>query len=543
LYIVQTRATPGFESAVRKLAAICPLGRAADSLQGRFSSLLASARIYISPRLYSRFALSLFVYPAFVEALVLVLLPPIQAAFVLASLAILQLLPLLVPLVLSGSRRRSVEAELPFFLIALSIMSRDSPPSIDDGLRRVAVLGGNVFPALASESGTLERDLTFLPGSPADVLERAFRDNPSRSMRDFVHSFTTTLTTGKSVTEFVEEESLREVALMESRWKGFSESVGSLAEVSLMVLALFPVGVEMIAAAIPGFASSLMLVVSIGLLAAFSAVLLVLFESVQPVAHNATPSSSYILLTLASWVVCTLLFYERLVPVAVSLLVPLAFSTIGLLRTRGCYDRMRRGEQEISLLLHDLAEESKAGVSLPEALARITSGSHRFGSIGEPLSAFYRSIMLGATPAEAQRKISHPSWLVRLSFGLLSVAFATGAGFEQLERLSSFFRRIADARRNASRSLLPFVLVGVIVPVISVASMNFLGGLSAGGGVPFLPSFSVVSQSYVLISISAVAMLTGILLSKLFTQTSRHGVAIPLLMLSTLVSLLVFGVL
>ena len=104
-----------------------------------------------------------------------------------------------------------MEAELPFFLIALSIMSKDTSPSIDDGLRRVAALGDNVFPALASESAMLERDLTFLPGSPTDVLERAFQNNPSRSLKDFVHSFTTTLTTGKSVGEFVEEESQREV--------------------------------------------------------------------------------------------------------------------------------------------------------------------------------------------------------------------------------------------------------------------------------------------------------------------------------------------
>jgi archaellum biogenesis protein FlaJ (TadC family) len=533
---------PDFEEVVLKLASLCPLGPLADSIQGRFSSLLAAARIFISPRLYSRFSLSLLVYPAIGEMLAALLLPETSAVFVLASLAMMQMLPFLVPLVLAGSRRRSLEAEMPFFMIGLSIMSRDTSPSIDEGLRRVAALGPNVFPALRSESEMLERDLTFLPGSPADVLEGSFRNNPSKSLRDFVHSFNTTLTTGKSVREYVEEESQREVALMESRWKGFSESVGSLAEVSLMVLALFPVGVEMIAAAIPGFASSMMLLLSMGLLAGFSAVLLLILESVQPVAHNGVPSASYLLLTLSSWVVCTLLFYERVVPVTVSLLIPLAISCLGFLKTRGCYDRMRRGEQEISSLLHDLAEESKAGVSLPEALSKITSSGHRFGSIGEPLSAFHHAIMLGATPAEAQKNISHPSWLVRLSFGLLSVAFATGAGFEQLEKLSSFFKRVADARRNASRSLLPFVLVGVIVPVISVASMNFLGGFSSGGGIPFLPSFSDVSQSYVLISISAVAMLTGLLLSKLFTQTSRHAVAIPLLMLSTLVSLLVFGI-
>ena len=149
--------------------------------------------------------------------------------------------------------------------------------------------------------------------------------------------------------------------------------------------------------------------------------------------------------------------------------------------------------------------------------------------------------MLGASPEEAQRRISHPSWLVRLSFGMLSVAFGTGAGYEQLERLSSFFKRLSDARRNASRSLLPFVMIGVIVPAISVSSMSFLSSFNQGG-IPFLPSFTKVSESYILISISAVSLLTGLLLSKLFTQTSRHALAVPMLLVSTLVSLLVFGI-
>ncbi|MDA4122314.1 MAG: hypothetical protein OK456_03935 [Thaumarchaeota archaeon] len=540
------QAAPSLELLVKRVAPFWPSGLMVDRLQGRISGLLSSGNVYISPALYSRFSLALLVYPLAGEVLAAALLPTVQTLFVLGSLATVQLMPLLLLLARSGSRRRAVEAELPFFLIALSIMSQDSSPSIDGGMRRVAALGDGVFPALRSESDRLERDLTFIPGSPTSVLESAFRDNPSRSLRDFVHSFTTTLTTGKSVEGYVEEESKREVGQMESRAKSFSESVGSLAEVSLMVLALFPVGVEMIAAAIPGFASSVMLIVSMGLLATFSVVLLVVLESVQPVAHNTPPASLYIVLSLASWVASTALYLLGTLPLAFSLLIPFGFSVFGFFRTRGVYDRIRRGEQEISLLLHDLAEASKAGVSLPEALAKITASSSQFGSIGEPLSVFHHAIMSGATPAEAQKGVSHPSWLVRLSFGLLSVAFSTGAGFEQLERLSSFFKRVTDARRNASRSLLPFVLIGVIVPVISVASLNFLGGFSSGStgsGIPFLPSLADVSKTYVLITISAVALLTGVLLSKLFTQTARHGVAIPLLMASTLVSLAVFGVL
>jgi hypothetical protein len=530
-----------YEILVGRLAAICPTGGLASSLDGRFSSLLNSARIYLPPSVYSRFSLSLFIYPIAGELLAF-LLPRPQAFFIVASLALVQAAPLLLPITLARTRQRSVDAELPFFLIFLSIFSRDSSPTIDDGLRRVAALGDDVFPAFRSEAAIMERDLTFAPGAPAEVIERTFGAHPSKKLRQFIHSLMITLTTGKSVVEYVEDESLRQVELMEARWRAFSESVGSLAEVSLMVLALFPVGLDMVAAAIPGLAAAEILLVSLAMLGVFSGVLLLLMDAAQPVLYNSRPATYPLILTVAVWAASTALYYFGLVSIELSLLLPLLVSTLAVLRTRRLYGRIRKGEDEVSVLLHDLAEESKAGVSLPEALSKATSAGGDFSSIKGPLAAFQQSIMLGSSPEEAQKKISHPSWLVRLSFGMLSVAFVTDAGYEKLERLSSFFKRLADARRNASRSLLPFFMVGVIVPGISIAAMSFLSTFNQGG-VPFLPTFGEVSKSYILISISAVSMMTGLLLSKLYTQTSRHALAVPILLASTLASLLILGVL
>lgn len=531
-----------YESVVARLASLCPTRGLASSLEGRFSSMLDSARIYLPPSVYSRFSLSLFVYPIPLELLALLLLPVPQAVLILGSLGIVQAVPLLLPLTLSYARQRSVDAELPFFLMLLSIFSQDSSPTIDDGLRKVAALGGDVFPAFGYEAAIMERDLTFVPGSPEEVIEKTFNAHPSRKLRQLIHGLMITLTTGKSVAEFLEEESLRQVGLMEARWKGFSESVGSLAEVSLMVLALFPVGLDMVAAAIPGLAAAQILLGSLALLGVFSGVLILLMDSAQPVLYNSRPTTYPLLLSVVAWGVSTSLFYFGFVSIQLSLLLPLAVSSLGVMRTRGLYDRIRKGEEEVSVLLHDLAEESKAGVSLPEALSKVSSGAVRFTSIKMPLAAFQQSIMLGSSPEEAQKKISHPSWLVRLSFGMLSVAFVTGAGYEKLERLSSFFKRLSDARRDASRSLLPFFMVGIIVPGISIAAMSFLSTFNAGA-IPFLPAFGQVSRSYILISISAVSMMTGLLLSKLYTQTTRHALAVPILLASTLVSLLILGVL
>ena len=194
-------------------------------------------------------------------------------------------------------------------------------------------------------------------------------------------------------------------------------------------------------------------------------------------------------------------------------------------------------------MLHDLAEESKAGVSLPEALSKLSLRAGSFVSIKEPVLTFYQSTRLGLTPTEAQRRVTHPSWLVRLGFGILSIAFETGAGFEHLEELSSLFRRVADARKSVTQSMIPFMLIGAIVPVISVAAITFLAGF-AQQSVPIgLPVFAVqASQASLILSVSTVSMLCGVLLSKLLTQTVRHEVALPILMASTLVSLVAFGV-
>ncbi|MGA2663727.1 MAG: hypothetical protein ABSF83_02110 [Nitrososphaerales archaeon] len=533
---------PNVETVVRRLASLCPAPGFAAVLQSRFSAALAAARLYVSPVLYSRFAVSLALYPLAGDALALLLVPWPRSLLPVASLAILQALPVLVLVARSSARSRGVDAELPFFLIMLSIFSRASSPSIDDGLAKAAALGDGAFPELRREQALLERDITFVAGSTESVIEGSIGSHPSRRLRDFSRGFMITLTTGKSVAEFVQEEATRQVELLEGRWKGFSESVGALAEVSLMVLALFPVGIDMIAAAIPGVASSQVLVFSLLLLSGFSAVLLLLMDSAQPVLHNATPGALPLLLILLSWSSSTALYALGAMPLSLSLLVPMAVSTLAFLRTRGVCDRIRTGEEEVSVLLHDLAEESKAGVSLPEALTKVSGDASGFVSIGEPLTAFQRSIMLGASPEEAQRGVSHPSWLVRLSFAMLSVAFATGAGFEQLERLSTFFRRLSDARKSASRSLLPFVVVGLVVPAISISSLSFLSSF-AQGGTPFLPSLAKVSEVYILVSISTVSLMTGLLLSKLLTQTTRHAMAVPLLLVSTLVSLLVFGAL
>jgi len=505
--------------------------------------MLASASLFVSPRTYSRFVVSLAFLLSPPQVLAAVFLPVDQAALIVGALAATQALPLVVLISRANSRRRSCDAELPFFLMTLSVFVHEANPTMQEGLRRVAAIGSRVFPAFTKEAEMLARDDAFVPGSPMGVAEKAFAPHPSARVRGFVQGFLKTLATGKDISEYVKEETSFQIQKLEQTWSSFSASVGSLAEVTFILLALFPVGLEMIGATISGFTTSLLFLASFALLAVTAAVFLVLTDSIQPMVYDRPPAVLWLAVSLLSWGLATLAYHDGLLSSREYLLVPLCVSLLGFYETRKHHSRIRRGEREVGSMLHDLAEDSKAGVSLPEALSRLSAEAVHYSSIGEVLMAFNQATRLGLTPIEAQARVTHPSWLVRLGFGILSIAFETGAGFGHLEELASLFRRVVEARSSVTHSMIPFMVIGAIVPVISVAAITFLAGFVQQGAPIGLPALTIqTSQPSLILSVSTISALCGILLSKLLTQTVRHQLALPVLFASTLASLFAFGV-
>jgi len=535
------RPTP--ELLVQGIASLCPLPQVAARLQRRLVPMLSSASLFISPRTYSRFVVSLLVLLAPLEALALLLLPVDQALLIVGAMAVSQAMPVVVLVSRANSRRRAADAELPFFLMTLSVFVHEANPTLQEGFKRISAIGALVFPAFTKEGEILARDDAFVPGSPMDVAGRAFAGHPSARVRAFVQGFLKTLSTGKDISEFVRQETSFQIQKLEQSWSSFSVSVGSLAEVTFILIALFPVGLEMVGATVSGFTSSPLFLASFALLVVAAVVFLDVTDSIQPVVYDRPPSALWLAVSLAGWGASTVAFQAGLVGSREYILIPLCVSLLGFFETRRHYSRTRKGEEEVGAMLHDLAEESKAGVSLPEALSKLSSQADTFSSIRDPVLAFYQATRLGLTPTEAQRRVTHPSWLVRLGFGILSIAFETGAGFEHLEELSTLFRRVADARKSVTQSMIPFMLIGAIVPVISVAAITFLAGF-AQQSVPIgLPVFAVqTSRASLILSVSTVSVLSGVLLSKLLTQTVRHQLALPVLMASTLIALLAFGV-
>ncbi len=502
---------------------------------------MAGAAAFISPRLYSRFTVSLIVYPLFGELLA-VRFSGGMLPFFLGALATLQVLPLLAPYLMTLTRAKQTEFELPFFIMGLSVFSHESYPTIRDGFSRVSSVGQGLFRAFQREASILERNLTFLQGSADEIVEMTFASSPSQKLREFIHGFSTTLSLGKDVATFVESEAARHVSMLEDSWRGFAASLASIAEFSFLLLALFPVGLQMIAATLPSVSSDNVLLLSYALLVALSVILLAVIDATSPKVSNNAPSVAYPVSAVTASFFSMLLYYLDLLTAEESILILLVGSAIASARTMKMYRRVGKGETEVALFVHDLAEESKVGVSLPEALSRIASRQTSRSPIHDCLLSFYQALRLGKTPTQAADKMSHPSWLVKVAFGLVSLAFVTGAGFEQLERLSLLLKKVTDAKKAASRALIPFIGMGLAVPAISVFSLTFLSSLTQAGSLLGPLASSQVSERYTTLSIILGSLLTGFLLSKLMTSSVRNMVAVPLVLSATLVSFLIGGV-
>ena len=114
---------------MRGIASLCPFPGVAARLQARLVPNLVSASLFISPRTYSRFFVSLLVLLSPAEALALLLLPVEQALLIVGALAMVQSTPVVVLLSRANSRRKATDSELPFFLMTLSVFVHEANPT------------------------------------------------------------------------------------------------------------------------------------------------------------------------------------------------------------------------------------------------------------------------------------------------------------------------------------------------------------------------------------------------------------------------------
>ena len=514
--------------------------RVPRSVVSFYSRRLQRAMVFVSPEAYARFSLACVLFPLVPEVLAALLLPPYGLMLVVAPFASVQLVPVAFLSVRASQRRRSVEAELPFVSMLLYVLSHETVPSLRTAFEKIEGLGAGIFPAFDAESRALLRDLTYATGAEAATIEESFREHPSGIFREFVHGYLTALESGRDVHEFVKIESERFMGLLEDRWRAFSSMVSSTTEIAFIFLAVFPIGMQMIAGALLSGSASQLLLLSILALTGITGAILLWLDYAQPSIHDGKYPLSGVGAVTCLLGLSVVLYLLHLVGPAIAALLGLTASTAFVFLSHGFFDRLRAGEGEVVLMLHDLAEEARSGVSVPAALTHLKDGSARYPSLAGSIATFENLLSLGQPPRMAQRRVRHPSWLVRVSFGLLAVSIETGSGFEQLDRLSTSFNRIRDARKSIQSSVLPFAVLGAAVPVISLASYWFLSSMQ--GFSLLVPGLSLSSGSLSIgVSVIATSILTGFIVSKAYSFSFRSLIGVPPILLTALISLLLFG--
>ncbi len=502
--------------------------------------LLESSAIFVSSDAYLRFLVASVLYVALPEVLIVATIPTLWSLPLLSLLATLQATPIMLPFYRRWRRTHGVEAELPFMTMLLLVLSHESFPNIKDAFLKIRELGPEIFPFFWRESAILERNLTYTSGSDLSVMESTFSTNPSPEFRSFLHGYLSTLLAGRNLHDFAREESGRLLDQLEERWRTFSLWLSSLAELSFVFLAILPMGIQMIATALFNLGSANLLSLSVVLLALMTLAILGVMDAIQPALHDRKYSTRGLVAVISIWLLFSVLHHFGFLSIEEALIPPTVASGVAVHLSRSYFSHLHESEREVGSLLHDLAEESRAGVSLPVATSRVLRRGPRYPSLRASLAQFDGLLRLGYTPTEAQKRVNHPSWLVRMSFALLSASFETGAGFDQLERLSSSFRRICDARRALRTSIIPLVLLGASVPVISAAAVWFLSSMASLGAA--LPGLGTPAQpSEVALSISATSILIGLIISKAYALSIRSLAAFPPILLATLASLIFFG--
>lgn len=143
------------------------------------------------------------------------------------------------PSVRAGRRRREIEANLPYVISTLSILSAAGVPA-DRAFRLLASLekGGQI--RLGGEAALIYRDLTLLGGDLISVLKEAAERKVSTHLSTLLEGIVATIRSGGDLTTYLQEEGRSFMRLQRSILREFLDFMVIIAEIFIALLVAFP---------------------------------------------------------------------------------------------------------------------------------------------------------------------------------------------------------------------------------------------------------------------------------------------------------------
>jgi len=416
------------------------------------------------------------------------------------------------PKIIAGSFSSGLEAEVPYMSVYVSVMATGGVPPFTS-LKRLSMV--SLLPRIRKLSGRITLLVDALGRDPISVMEEAADTVPSRSFRELLRGYTSTLRMGGDVVSYLLRKT--EMILKEGAVKIriIGERISGLMEAYISVSVLMALGIYVIYAMSLGMASMYstfsfsmeqFTLFSYVLMPLLSLIFIYLADALQP-KYPVTDYRPYKILlastpifmfTLTSLFLAFNIPELKLLPFigfsnsllegllaslgmrgyepAIGLATSLILSTIPSAIADVKYSYERRGiNEDLGVFLRDLVEARKTGLPLEECV-RILSG-RSYGRFTRHLKTMARMIGWGVPLSRVYEKLSRDikSWTALINLYLLADTIEVGGGSsETLEVMARFAEDVNAIEREKRSVLKPLLFIPYIGALILIFSTIIL---------------------------------------------------------------------
>jgi flagellar protein FlaJ len=469
---------------------ITPEGLVSVALMATYLALLAAVLVAV-----------LGVFVLSVDAFALVLVAPVLVFFVTVYS----------PRFSQANRSSALEHELPFLVGFMAILSGGGEGLVDV-LRKIS--GMEIFPASAKEAERILADVDIYGIEPVVALEKASRYNPNRWFSDLLAGYATVIKTGGDHVNYLNGKLKEVFEERATRVKRSAESIGSLAEVYLIVtvvlgltvFTLYLVQTFLVSGSggitnIEFFAFLVVPIVSAGMVW--------MVDSIQP----KWPFIDYTpYVVFAGSIPFGLAVYMLPIPTYLFLHVALALLVTSLpgavVATR--LSQERRGvERMLPDFIRDVAEGRKIGLSPEAAIERLIGVD--YGLLSSPVHAMAAQLTWGISLKHVVTSFTDrvQSWISKASGTLLLEVVEVGGGTVRgFSEMADFTRRVSLSESETRSALRTYTLIAYISGIMIVGTtFIFVYFLSQGqslGVTGSLPGLKITGSTVDLLLTAAV---------------------------------------
>jgi flagellar protein FlaJ len=445
---------------------------------------------------------------------------------------------------MAGERATALERDMPFAATYVTVMATGGIPPYTSFKRLSEV---ELMPAMRKEAREITKDVELFGIDPLSAMEKAGRQNPLNTFRDFVAGYASTVIIGGDVVHFLETKVQDIFRARAVRVKAAAERLGMLLETFIIVMVLMSLCFYILFSvdaiySIGGGLQTTMLMYTYVFTPMLSVVFIYLAHGMQP-KTPVTDMRPYkvFAVSIAASIPILFLFtgffglvttpFDRLIdmPTAVGIFLIAATAPAALMRGK-ISRKVFATEEGIANFLRDLTEVRKTGLS-PEKC--IESLSRRdYGEFSKELNRIAAKISWGVSIKKVLFDFVKrtKSWMSQIVMFLLMEAIDVGGGtIAMVESLAKFNMMTREVEKEKKASLRPYVFVPYFAAVLLVATtlmmLTFTNiTTSIGGAVPKdLSSVKTLFKTSLMIHCYLIGLVAGKISEESIAAGFKHA--------------------